>query len=262
MKLDILAFAAHPYDVELSCSGTLLRHKSLGKKIGIVDLTRGEMGTRGTPEIRLQEADAASKILQLDARENLGFEDCFFKDDKEHRLKVVSVIRKYQPEIILANAVADRHPDHARAAKLISESIFLAGLKKAETKFQGEKQDSWKVKSLYHYMQEKFIRPDFVIDITEWHENKMEAIMAYKSQFYNPESKEPDTAISSKEFLDFLHHFHEAIHLGLGVVKITTRTGGGFDAEPVHERLRAVMAAAQRHSRLVRQRHQVLSITS
>lgn len=204
MKLDILAFAAHPDDVELSCSGTLLLHKSLGKKIGIVDLTRGEMGTRGTPEIRLQEASAASKILQLDARENLGFADCFFINDKEHKLKVVSIIRKYQPEIILANAIADRHPDHARAAQLVSEACFLAGLKKTETTFDGNPQSLWKVKSLYHYIQDRYIKPDFVIDITEWHEKKMEAVLAYKSQFYNPESKEAETPISTKSFLEFL----------------------------------------------------------
>ncbi|HLG35939.1 MAG TPA: bacillithiol biosynthesis deacetylase BshB1 [Bacteroidia bacterium] len=217
MKLDILAFAAHPDDVELSCSGTLLLHKSLGKKIGIVDLTRGEMGTRGTPETRKKEADAASKILQLDARENLGFEDCFFINDKEHRMKVVSVIRKYQPNIVLANAIADRHPDHARAAQLISESCFIAGLKKTETILDGNQQSLWKVKALYHYMQDRYIKPDFVVDVSEWFEKKMESVLAYKSQFYNPDSKETDTPISSKNFLEFLRSRAAEMGRNIGV---------------------------------------------
>jgi len=223
MKLDILAFAAHPDDVELSCSGTLLHHKSLGKKIGIADLTRGEMGTRGTPETRRMEAAAASKILDLDMRENLGFEDCFFKNDKEHKMKVVSIIRKYQPEIVLANAVTDRHPDHARAAQLISESCFLAGLKKVESSFQNKSQNTWKVKALYHYVQDRYIKPDFIVDISKWYEKKMESIMAYKSQFYNPESKEPATPISSKEFIEFL----ESRNIEMGR-NIGTHYGEGF----------------------------------
>jgi len=223
MKLDILAFAAHPDDEELSCSGTLLHHKSLGKKIGIADLTRGEMGTRGTPETRRMEAAAASKILDLDMRENLGFEDCFFKNDKEHKMKVVSIIRKYQPEIVLANAVTDRHPDHARAAQLISESCFLAGLKKVESSFQNKSQNTWKVKALYHYVQDRYIKPDFIVDISKWYEKKMESIMAYKSQFYNPESKEPATPISSKEFIEFL----ESRNIEMGR-NIGTHYGEGF----------------------------------
>ncbi|MBK5285017.1 MAG: bacillithiol biosynthesis deacetylase BshB1 [Bacteroidia bacterium] len=228
MKLDILAFAAHPDDVELSCSGTLLRHKSLGKKIGIVDLTKGEMGTRGTPETRLREADTASKILKLDVRENLGFEDCFFINDREHRMKVVSVIRKYQPEIVLANAVADRHPDHARAAQLISESCFLAGLQKVESAFEGKAQSPWKVKALYYYIQDRYIKPDFIIDISDWYEMKMECIMAYKSQFYNPDSKEPVTPISSKEFLEFLQSRNTELGRNIGV-----HYGEGFTASRI-----------------------------
>ena len=225
MKLDILAFAAHPDDVELSCCGTLLLHHAMGKKIGIVDLTRGEMGTRGTPEIRMQEAEQASKILRLDARENLGFADCFFKDDKEHKLKVVSLIRKYQPEIVLANSIMDRHPDHGRAAKLVAESCFLAGLSKTETSLNGTSQSPWKVKSLFHYIQDRYIRPDFVVDITDWHEKKMEAVMSFKSQFYNPASKEADTPISSKTFLEFLHARAEEMGHAIGV-----KYGEGFIA--------------------------------
>jgi N-acetylglucosamine malate deacetylase 1 len=217
MKLNILAFASHPDDAELSCGGTLLLHKSLGKKIGIVDFTRGEMGTRGTPEIRMSESAAASKILQLDARENLGFADCFFNDDKEHRLKVASVIRKYQPEIVLANAIMDRHPDHARAAKLVSESCFLAGLTKTETALEGKPQNAWRIKALYHYIQDRYIKPDFVVDVSEWFDKKMEAILAYKSQFYNPESKEVDTPISSINFLEFLRSRAAEMGRNIGV---------------------------------------------
>jgi bacillithiol biosynthesis deacetylase BshB1 len=225
MKLDILAFAAHPDDVELSCSATLLLHKSKGKRIGIVDLTQGEMGTRGTPETRMMEAETAAKILQLDVRENLGFEDCFFINDKAHRMKVVSVIRKYQPQIVLANAITDRHPDHGRAAQLVSESCFLAGLKKTETFIDGKAQDSWKVKTLYHYIQDRYIKPDVVVDVSDWFEKKMEAVLAFRSQFYNPSSTEPDTPISSKNFLEFLRSRAEETGHAIGV-----KYGEGFTA--------------------------------
>src|SRR5436190_9396160 len=202
MKLDILAFAAHPDDAELSCGGTLLLHQSRGRKIGIVDLTKGEMGTRGTPETRMEEANAASKILKLDARENLGFADCFFRNDDGHRMKVISVIRKYQPEIVLANAVVDRHPDHGRAAQLVAESCFHAGLVKVNTAANGQPQNDWKIKTLYHYMQDRNMTPDFVVDISDWIEKKMESILCYKSQFYNPDSKEPETPLTTKHFLE------------------------------------------------------------
>ena len=216
MKLDILAFAAHPDDVELSAGGTLLLHKSRGKKIGIVDFTKGEMGTRGTPETRLQEADAASKVLQLDARENLGFADCFFRNDMEHRMKVVSVIRKYQPEIVIANAVRDRHPDHGRAAQLVAESCFHAGLVKVETSMDGKPQAAWKVKALYHYIQDRNINPDFVVDISDLVEKKMEAILCFKSQFYSPGSTEPETPLTSKYFLEMAVQNRNA-ELGRGI---------------------------------------------
>ena len=201
MKLDILAFAAHPDDAELACAGTLLSHKANGKKIGIVDFTKGEMGTRGSPETRMQEAVAASKVLKLDARENLGFADCFFINDREHRMKVVSVIRKYQPQIVLANAVRDRHPDHGRAAQLVAESCFHAGLIKVETSESGKPQSAWKIKALYHYIQDRSLTPDLLVDISDWMEKKMEAIQCYRSQFYNPGSNEPETPLSGKHFL-------------------------------------------------------------
>lgn len=216
MKLDILAFAAHPDDVELSCSGTLLLHQSRGKKIGIVDLTKGEMGTRGTPETRMQEADAASRVLKLEARENLGMADCFFRNDDEHRMKVISVIRKYQPEIVLANAVTDRHPDHGRAAQLIAESCFHAGLVKVSTTANGKPQSAWKIKALYHYMQDRNYAPDFVVDISDWIEKKMESILCYKSQFYNPDSKEPETPLTTKHFLEMAVQNRNA-ELGRGI---------------------------------------------
>jgi len=204
MKTDILVFSAHPDDAELSCGGTILKHIRLGKKVVIVDLTRGELGTRGNAELRDIEAKAASKILGIAARENLKLADGFFQNDPVSQLSVVTTIRKYQPEIILCNAVADRHPDHSRAAQLVSQAAFLSGLIKAETSSEGKKQQAWKTKAVYHYIQDRYIKPDFVIDVSEFMEKKMEAVKAYSSQFYNPDSKEPETAISSKEFIDFL----------------------------------------------------------
>lgn len=217
MKLDILAFAAHPDDAELSCGGTLLSHQSRGKKIGIVDFTKGEMGTRGTPEIRMQEAYAASKVLKLDARENLGFADCFFKNDLEHRMRVISIIRKYQPEIVLANAVTDRHPDHGRAAQLVAESCFHAGLVKVETTLDGKPQNAWKIKSLYHYIQDRNLTPHLVVDVSPWMEKKMDSVRCYKSQFYNAGSNEPETPLTSKHFLDTIQNRNAELGRGIGV---------------------------------------------
>lgn len=204
IKLDILAFSAHPDDVELSCSGTMIVHSLQGKKTGIVDLTRGEMGTRGTPEMREQEARKAAGILGLAVRENLGMEDCFFTVDKAHQLEIVKRIRKYKPEIILCNSIADRHPDHARASELVSKSVFMAGLLRLETNDEGKNQQPWKPAAVYHYIQDRYLKPDFVVDVTDVWEKRMEAVMAFRSQFYNPESNEPETAISSKAFLEFL----------------------------------------------------------
>ncbi len=204
MKLDILAFAAHPDDIELSCSGTLLKHIKNGKKVGIIDLTQGELGSRGSAEIRLVEASESGKILGLSARENLKMKDGFFEIIPENTLKIIQQIRRFQPEIVLANAIEDRHPDHARASKLVSEACFLAGLRRIESSWKGEIQDHFRPKVVYHYIQDRYIKPDFVIDMTEFFERKMEAIMAFKSQFFDPHSTEPSTPISGEEFIDSL----------------------------------------------------------
>lgn len=205
LKLDILAFAAHPDDVELGCSGTLIKHQKLGLSIGVVDLTKGELGTRGNAELRTKETLKASNILKLSARENLGFADGFFKNDKEHLLPIVQKIRKYQPDIILANAIEDRHPDHGRAAKLVADACFYSGLIKIETYDENnEIQTPWRPKTLFHYIQYNYIKPDFVIDITEEMDQKIESILAYSSQFYDPNSKEPETPISSLAFFNSL----------------------------------------------------------
>ena len=203
MKLDVLAFGAHPDDVELSCSGTLLKLKEEGSKIGVVDLTMGELGTRGTLDTRKKESDASSKILNIDVRENLDLGDGWFENNQENKLKVIQAIRKYQPTIIFANAIDDRHPDHPRAAKLLNEAFFLSGLKKIETQDNGITQDIWRPKHLFHYIQYRYIKPDFVVDVTPYYETKMKAILSFKSQFYEP-AKESDTLISSKKFLDFI----------------------------------------------------------
>ncbi|NNC82006.1 MAG: bacillithiol biosynthesis deacetylase BshB1 [Flavobacteriales bacterium] len=203
MKADILAFAAHPDDVELAASGTLLKHIHQGKNCGIVDLTRGQLGSRGNPELREKEADHASEILGLDFRENLGMEDGWFRADKEHIMQVALMIRKYRPDVILANAITDRHPDHGRGADLIKEAAFFSGLVKATV--EGHDYAPWRPRVLMHYIQDRFIEPDVIVDITDHIEQKMEAIMAFSSQFYDPESDEPETPISSKTFIDYLY---------------------------------------------------------
>lgn len=202
MKLDILAIGVHPDDIELSCSGTLLKHISFGKKCGILDLTQGELGTRGSAGLRLKEAAKAAKILGIKMRDNLKMADGFFKNDQEHQLALIKKIRAYQPEIILCNAVSDRHPDHSRAARLISEACFYSGLIKIETKVKGEKQKAWRPKAVYHYIQDRQLKPDFVVDVTAFVDKKMEAIQAFKSQFFDPNSKEPESPISVKNFLE------------------------------------------------------------
>jgi N-acetylglucosamine malate deacetylase 1 len=202
MKLDILAIGVHPDDVELSCSGTLLKHISIGKKCGILDLTSGELGTRGSGPLRLQEAAEAAKIIGVGVRENLGMADGFFKNDKEHQLEIIKKIREYQPEIVLCNAVSDRHPDHGRAAQLISEACFYSGLRKIETILNGKKQDAWRPKAVYHYIQDWQLKPDFVVDVAPFIDKKMEAIKAFKSQFFDPNSSEPESPISVKNFFD------------------------------------------------------------
>jgi len=206
MKLDILAFAAHPDDIELSASGTVMAHLALGKKIGIIDLTKGELGSRGSVEIRMKEVEASNKILGITVRENLEFRDGFFVKDETHLLKVIQMIRKYQPDIVLANAVSDRHIDHGRAADLLHDACFLSGLRKIETSLQGKKQKEWRPKSVYHYIQDNFVEPDIIVDITPFFERKMKSIKAFSSQFFDPKSNEPSTPISSKEFLDVIEY--------------------------------------------------------
>jgi bacillithiol biosynthesis deacetylase BshB1 len=208
MKLDILAFGSHPDDVELGCGATLAREVANGKKIGIIDLTRGELGTRGTAEIRDREAADAAKVLGVVVRENMEFADGFFVNDKIHQLELIKMIRKYQPEIVLCNAIDDRHIDHAKGSKLVSDACFLSGLLKIDTKEDGgdEWQDPWRPKLVYHYIQWKNIKPDFVVDVTGFIDKKSEAIQAYASQFYDPNSDEPETPISSKNFIDSIHY--------------------------------------------------------
>ena len=225
-KLDVLVFAAHPDDAELGCSGTIASLVAKGKKVGIVDFTQGEMGTRGTPEIRLQESAKAAEILQLSARENLGFKDLFFKDDEAHQLKLVEIIRKYQPEIVLANAISDRHPDHGKGSSLASNACFMSGLRKIETKIDGNAQLPWRPKVVYHYIQNNFITPDFVVDITPFWQTKLDSILAFGSQFFDPTSKEPNSFISDPNFLPFV----EARSREFGH-KIMVKYGEGFTVE-------------------------------
>jgi bacillithiol biosynthesis deacetylase BshB1 len=204
MKLDILILAAHPDDAEISCGGTIAKHISLGFKVGVVDLTHGELGTRGTASIRDQEAADSSKILDLSVRENLGLRDGFFRNSEEDQLKVVRAIRKYQPEIVLTNAIYDRHPDHGRASDLVYEACFLSGLAKVETKENDKPQTAWRPKSVYYFIQSQYIQPDFVVDVSDFWEKKLESLRAYKSQFYDPQSKEPETFISNPGFLKLI----------------------------------------------------------
>jgi bacillithiol biosynthesis deacetylase BshB1 len=205
MKLDILAFGAHPDDVELGAGGTIAKEVADGKKVGIVDLTRGELGTRGTPELRDEEAIASSRILGIDLRANLSFRDGFFQNDETHQMELVKWIRHYQPEIVLCNSLSDRHPDHGKASALASDACFLAGLNKVNTYWDGVKQEAWRPQTVYHYIQDRYLKPDLVIDVSEFMDQKMNAVKAFKSQFYDPNSNEPGTAISSKEFIDFLY---------------------------------------------------------
>jgi bacillithiol biosynthesis deacetylase BshB1 len=205
MKVDILAIGIHPDDVELSCSGTLIRHIRQGKTAGILDLTRGELGTRGNAELRTKEANDSAKILGVSFREQLNFKDGFFANNEQHQLEVIRQIRKYRPEIVLCNAIDDRHPDHGRAAKLVADACFYGGLVKIETTDGGAPQKAWRPKAVYHYIQDNYIHPDFVVDVSEFIELKHKSIMAFSSQFYDPKSKEPETPISSREFLESLN---------------------------------------------------------
>lgn len=226
MKLDILAFGAHPDDVELGCGGTIAKEVALGKKVGIVDLTRGELGTRGSAEIRDAEAKAAAKVLGVAVRENLEMRDGFFTNDEKHQLQIIQMLRKYQPEIVLCNAIEDRHIDHGKGSKLVSDACFLSGLIKIETTLDGENQKPWRPKLVYHFIQWKNLEPDFVVDISGYENKKVEAILAYGSQFYNPGSDEPVTPIATKNFLESVNY--RAQDLGRLIGK---EYGEGFTVE-------------------------------
>ncbi|MFD1614017.1 bacillithiol biosynthesis deacetylase BshB1 [Gelatiniphilus marinus] len=202
MKLDILAFGAHPDDVELGCGATLAKEIANGKKVGIIDLTQGELGTRGTALTRAEESSNAAKILGVSVRENLGFADGFFVNDKQHQLEIIKTIRKYQPELVICNAIDDRHIDHAKGSKLVSDACFLSGLIKIETHVNGTKQNPWRPKQVYHYIQWRNLKPDLVVDVSDFIDVKLKAVFAYKTQFYDAASKAPETPISSKNFTD------------------------------------------------------------
>ncbi len=228
MKLDILAIGAHPDDVELSCGATLAKEIANGKKIGIIDLTRGELGTRGTAETRDEESTHAAKILGVTTRTNMEFADGFFVNDKRHQLELIKMIRKYRPGIVLCNAIDDRHIDHGKGSKLVSDACFLSGLLKIDTKCPDEDswQEPWRPKHVYHYIQWKNIEPDFVVDVTGFMDKKMKAVLAYKTQFFDPTSKEPETPISSSNFTDSIAYRASDLGRLIGV-----EHGEGFTVE-------------------------------
>jgi bacillithiol biosynthesis deacetylase BshB1 len=226
MKLDIVAFGAHPDDVELGCGGTIAKEVALGKKVGIIDLTRGELGSRGSAEIRDKEAAAAAKILGVEIRENLKMRDGFFVNDEEHQMKVIKMIRKYRPEIVLCNAIDDRHIDHGKGSKLVSDACFLSGLVRIETQLGSKNQEAWRPKIVYHYIQWKNITPDFVVNISGYEHKKTEAILAYSSQFYNPDNSGPITPIATKNFLESINYRAQDLGRLIG-----TEYAEGFTAE-------------------------------
>jgi bacillithiol biosynthesis deacetylase BshB1 len=226
MELDILAFGIHPDDVELSAGGTLLKHKALGYKVGVCDLTRGELGSRGSGELRLVEAANAAKILGLDARENLELPDVWAIDNQENCLKIIQIIRKYRPRIILCNAKQDRHPDHAKGAEMVQKAAFLSGLIKINTEFEGKPQEHFRPSVVYNYIQFQFQKPDFVVDVSGYEDKKFEAIRAYSSQFYDPNSHEVDTYISDKSFLNVIRYQSAILGKSIGA-----RSGEGFQVQ-------------------------------
>ena len=224
MKLDVLAIAAHPDDVELGCSGTLIREIKRGKKIGIIDLTQGELGTRGTVETRYAEAAEAAAIMGIQVRKNLKMRDGFFRNDEEHQLKLIREIRMYQPEIVIANILEDRHPDHGRGGWLAYDSCFLSGLRQIKTQDdEGKEQEKWRPKLLLHYIQDRFYEPDIIIDISDEWEQRMKAIKAYKTQFHDPSSREPETYLSNPGFIEALEARARLLGKRIGV-----KYGEGF----------------------------------
>lgn len=229
MKLDILAFGAHPDDVELGCGATLAKEIAAGKKVGIIDLTRGELGTRGTAKTRDAESETASNILGAHIRLNMEFADGFFVNDKRHQLEIIKIVRTYQPEIVLCNAISDRHIDHGKGSQLVSDACFLSGLLKIDTKFDEDDeswQEPWRPKQVYHYIQWQPIEPDFVVDVSQFMDTKLDAVMAYKTQFYNPKSKAPETPISSKNFTESITYRAKDLGRLVGVAY-----GEGFTVE-------------------------------
>ena len=228
MKLDILAFGAHPDDVELGCAATLAKEIANGKKVGIVDLTQGELGTRGTEKTRYDEAQNAAKIMGVSTRVNMEFADGFFVNDKRHQMELIKIIRKYKPEIVVCNAIEDRHIDHAKGSQLVSDACFLSGLLKIDTKIEDDDawQEPWRPKQIYHYIQWKNLEPDLIIDVSNFMDIKMDAVMAYKTQFYDKNSKEPVTPISTKNFTDNIKN--RAIDMGR---LIGTTYGEGFTVD-------------------------------
>ncbi len=217
MKLDILAIGVHPDDVELACAGTLMIEIANGKKVGIIDLTRGELGTRGTAETRKTEAETAAKIIGVHVRENLGMRDGFFRNDEEHQLQVIQKIRQYQPEIVICNAVEDRHPDHGRSSKLVSDACFYSGLRKIETSFDGTEQTAWRPKYVFHYIQDRYLEPDFIFDVSSVFDKKLESINAYATQFNSEGDNEPQTYISTPTYFETIIARHRMFGKRIGV---------------------------------------------
>ena len=218
MKLDILIFAVHPDDAELGCSGTILKHIAAGKMVGIIDLTRGELGTRGTAETRGEESAESTRILGLHIRENLGMRDGFFRNDEEHQLKVIQMIRKYTPEIVLSNALHDRHPDHGRAGDLIYDALFLSGLAKIKTELEGKEQTAFRPRLLLQYIQDRYIDPDILVDVSEFWERKLDCIHAFRTQFFNPDNDDQQTYISSPDFLKVIEARSRELGKSIGAV--------------------------------------------
>ena len=227
-QIDVIAIGAHPDDVELSAAGTLLKHRAMGYSTGIIDLTQGELGSRGSKEIRKEEAEAAAKILGLTDRVNLKMADGFFEHSEENLRLLIEQIRRFKPSIVLVNAVSDRHPDHGKGSKLASEACFLAGLRRIETTWNGEPQEAHRPQAVYHYIQDRYLKPDFVIDVTDFVEQKFDSIKAYKTQFWDPNSSEPKTPISGEEFFEFLRGRMAEFGRNMGV-----RYAEGYTAERI-----------------------------